>query len=56
MQRRFKEEKTPENKKKIELITYPPQLLPHLQPDPHPQFPPQQDIILRIFLEKLQEI
>lgn len=24
--------------------TYPPQPLPHLQPDPQPQFPPQQDI------------
>lgn len=26
------------------LITYPPQPLPHLQPEPQPQFPPQQDI------------
>jgi hypothetical protein len=23
---------------------YPPQPLPHLQPEPHPQLPPQQDI------------
>lgn len=26
---------------------YPPQPLPHLQPAPHPQFPPQQDIFSR---------
>lgn len=26
---------------------YPPQPLPHLQPDPQPQFPPQHDIFLR---------
>ena len=24
---------------------YPPQPLPHWQPDPQPQFPPQQDIL-----------
>jgi hypothetical protein len=40
---------SPENPKSG-YILQPPQPLPHLQPDPHPQFPPQQDI----FLEKIQ--
>ncbi|WP_216075546.1 hypothetical protein, partial [Acinetobacter indicus] len=28
-------------------IPHPPQPLPHLQPEPQPQFPPQQDIFER---------
>ena len=29
-------------------ILHPPQPLPHLQPAPHPQLPPQQDILLSL--------
>lgn len=35
-----------EKGREVAGFAYPPQPLPHLQPEPHPQLPPQHDILL----------
>lgn len=37
--------------KQVKEDYYPPQPLPHLQPVPQPQFPPQQDIFQKLMTD-----